>query len=278
MPPNTSPAIAALISTVSREVDYANRKTHKAIYDQIKDHVLPTTSSESCPPLPIAVYAIRNLLEPTVVLSLIPELLALLVHLEVLRTHAVDQARQLLHPTGGANPSVNTLDTEDREALEALIKPSRISAQRIIFRKIVHACCLLHIHHLWRAYDADNNPPLTNYLIDYFPAFFTRDPDIRDACATALRERPWHYNISDDELDGNREAGAQAAEFMVNAAQYTDDPHRYCEEHGHDIDATFDDLFPAPDTEPIRATIMRFCEKVQTACELVQSVHCNISP
>ncbi|KAJ8481671.1 hypothetical protein ONZ51_g5838 [Trametes cubensis] len=233
-----SPSISALINTVSGDLDYTNRKTHQAIYDRIKGHVLPTVSPDDCPPLPLMIYAIRNILEPTLVLSLIPELLKLLAHLEVLRAHAVSLANQLLQSTGDTDSSGQSLDTEDREALVALTKPSRVSAQRTIFRKIIHACCLLHIHNLWRAYDAENDPPLTNHLIDYFPAFFARDPDIRDACATALKERPWHYKITDDELEDNREAGAQAAEFMVNAAQYTDDPHRYCEEHGYDSPGT----------------------------------------
>ncbi|KAI0325318.1 hypothetical protein GY45DRAFT_1330460 [Cubamyces sp. BRFM 1775] len=278
MPPKTSAAIASLVSTVSGDIHYANRNIHRAIYDRIKGNVIPSAPLDGCPPLPLIIYAIRNILEPTPVLSLIPELLRLLVHLEILRTHTVDLAYQLLQSTGNSDSPGHSLDTEDCEALEALTKPSRVSAQRLIFRKIIHACCLLHIHHLWRTYDTESNPPLTNYLIDYFPAFFARDPDIRDACATALKERPWHYNITDDELEGNREAGAQTAEFMVNAAQYTDDPRKYCEEHGHATDVTFDDLFPAPDAEHIRATILRFCEKVQTACELVQSVHRNLSP
>ena len=155
-----SPSISALINTVSGDLDYTNRKTHQAIYgqeltptelqcahcsplDRIKGHVLPTVSPDDCPPLPLMIYAIRNILEPTLVLSLIPELLKLLVHLEVLRTHTVSLANELLQPTGDTDPSGQSLDTDDREALVALTKPSRVSSQRTIFRKIIHACCLL---------------------------------------------------------------------------------------------------------------------------------------
>ncbi|CDO76944.1 hypothetical protein BN946_scf184709.g6 [Trametes cinnabarina] len=169
-------------------------------------------------------------------------------------------------------PHVPLLSEDERDALEALVRPSRLLAQRTIYRKVIHGCCMLHIHHLWRTFDAREDRPLTDYLIEYFPAFFTRDPDLLGDCARALRDCPWHYKLTDDELDENRAVGAQAARFVSAAGRYTEDPQAYCEQNGYDPDASFDDLFPPPDPGSISAAIMHFVEKVQLAHDGLQSM------
>ncbi|KAI8974022.1 hypothetical protein BD414DRAFT_498897 [Trametes punicea] len=266
-----SAIIAALSRHLSKnDIDYGDATFHRNVYSYVKNKVIPVVPSSACPPLPVIVYAIRNILEPSLLLPLIPHLLQLLVHLEILRTDAVSKMREMLRRDSKRSSRGSLLTQDEREAVEALVKPSRLVAQRTIFRKVVHGCCVLHIHHLWRTYDAEKDPPLTTYLIDYFPAFFERDPDIRAQCVKALEDCPWHYNLTEEELEENRHVGAQAAEFMLGAAQYVEDPKQYCMNHGHHVDASFDDIFPPPDKDSISAAIMRFIEMVQLAYDTLQ--------
>lgn len=103
---------------------------------------------DACPPLPVIVYAIRNilLLSPPS-LNFIPSLLRLLAHLESVRTYTVEKLRDILRLdevlASQEDCAVRTLADEDRQALETLTKPGRIAAQRTVYRKIVDSCCLL---------------------------------------------------------------------------------------------------------------------------------------
>ncbi|KAI0364142.1 hypothetical protein BV20DRAFT_1057457 [Pilatotrama ljubarskyi] len=258
------------------EVDYADRAFHRALFTHIEKKVVPTVPPDASPPLPILVYAIRNILRPQPILSLIPRLLHLLAHLEILRSQTLTHIQNILHRhrqyASKPHDAIRLLDHEERDALQSILDPPRLKAQRTVYREVIHGCCLLHIHHLWRTYDPAKDPPLTTLLIDYFPAFFQRDPDIRPQCQTALKVRPWHYAITEQELNENRRVGQQAAQFMLDAAQYVDDPAKYCADHGHDATALFDDLFPAPDVRKIVDAIELFIETVQLACDTVQSV------
>ncbi|KAI0349953.1 hypothetical protein OH77DRAFT_1525259 [Trametes cingulata] len=254
-------------------VEYADSAFHRSLFTSIQRSVLPVVPPDACPPLPVIVYAIRNILRPQPILSLIPRLLHLLVHLELLRSHSLANVDKiLLRDRELASQHSPLLDHEERDALQSLLEPSRIRAHRTVYRQLVHAFCLLHIHHLWRTYDPAKDPPLTTFLIDYFPAFCNRDPDIRPQCQSALNERPWHYAITDEELDENGKVGQQAAQFMFNAAEYADDPTKYCKNHGLDPSASFDDLFPAPDVQNIVTAVELFIQTVQLVCDTVQSV------
>ncbi|OSC99775.1 hypothetical protein PYCCODRAFT_1453609 [Trametes coccinea BRFM310] len=282
IPPRTGPPQARVDKLVKhitqQDADYSNIHFHRTVYSYVKDKIVPTASSSACPPLPVIVYAIRNILEPTCLPALVPRLLQLLAHLEAIRTDSANKIRTILDLDASSSDSgahnTPSLSKEDREVLETLVRPSRLQAQRTIFRKLIHGCCMLHIHHLWRTFDPNRDPPLTAAIIDYFPAFLTRDPDpdLRASCARALAERPWHHALSPAELEENRAVGVQAAEFMVGAARYVEDPHGYCEEHALDPGASFDELFPPPDPETISATIMRFVEKVELAYDTLQSI------
>ncbi|KAI0759965.1 hypothetical protein BD413DRAFT_617468 [Trametes elegans] len=277
MPPNKPKSYADALSTrLSNNVDYSDDKFHRNVFTHIKDKITPTASVESCPPLPVIVYAIRNILEPEPVLALLPQLLRLLAHLESVRAHTVVRIEEVLRLnqqlSAQDNADARPLDTDAREALQALTKPSRLAAQRTVYRKVVHGCCLLHIHHLWRTYDPGRDPPLTAALLGYFPAFLAQDPDNHADCVRALAQHPWHHAATPDELAENRRVGAQAAEFMLNAAQYTEAPREYCDERGYDADAPFDVLFPPPDVRSIAGAIMRFVDMVRLPTDTLQSI------
>ncbi|KAI0665700.1 hypothetical protein C8Q78DRAFT_985946 [Trametes maxima] len=203
--------------------------------DLIKRRVLPSVASSACPPLPVLVYATKSILEPTLVLAQIPSLLRLLVHLEILRNRAANTIHHVLlqsvQPSNHKSQGRVVLDDTERETLEKRTKASRLLAQRKVYRKIIDGCCLLHIHHLWRTYDESKDPPLTDHLIAYFPAFFTRDPDLRPNCEAALKQLPWHHDITEQELAENSLVGAQAAQFVLDAAQYAENPQQYCADH-----------------------------------------------
>ncbi|KAI9064583.1 hypothetical protein FKP32DRAFT_1675540, partial [Trametes sanguinea] len=84
---------------------------------------------------------------PTCLAALVPRLLQLLAHLEAIRTDTAAKIRTVLEldaqATDGAARAGPSLSKEDREVLEALARPSRLLAQRTIFRKIIHGCCML---------------------------------------------------------------------------------------------------------------------------------------
>ncbi len=88
-----------------------------------------------------------------------------------------------------------------------------------------------HIHHLWRIYDPETDAPLTTALINYFPTFVMRDPDMREQCRASLKTHPWHYGLTDEERAANSETGQRAAEFIVGASQYLEDPAAYCSDN-----------------------------------------------
>ncbi|KAI0645322.1 hypothetical protein C8Q79DRAFT_971061 [Trametes meyenii] len=252
--------------------DYADIEFHRQIYDLMKSCILPTVSSPACPPLPVLVYATRSILEPTLVFAQLPSLLRLLVHLEILRNHAANAIHSILrrdaHSPSNHNGKDNAvLSHEERETLEKRTKLSRLHAQRKVYRKIIDGCCLLHIHHVWRTYDETKDLPLTDHLIAYFPVFFTRDPELRPSCEAALVQHPWHHDITKEELTENSLVGAQATQFVLDAAQYAEDPRQYCVDHQRDLDTPFNDLFPPPDVDKLSEAIMRPHSPLYSSCD-----------
>ncbi|OJT02231.1 hypothetical protein TRAPUB_7258 [Trametes pubescens] len=292
-----SEAVSVLVGHLPRNGgEYANYNLHKAIFTHVEKKVAPAAPSAACPPLSVIVYAIQNILTITPPsLGLLPSLLQLLVHLEIVRLDLIakltDVLRQHDHHASQNDHPVRLLPDADRRALEGLTKPSRVAAQRTVYRELIDSCCLLHIHHLWRTDDPDRSAPITTPLIDYFPSFFARDPATRAQCAAALNARPWHHGITPDELAKNARVGAQAAEFMVRAAQYAADPVGYATEHGYALplppggrvleltdpdrfapDAEFDDVFPPPDLDKIAQAVQRFIGMVQPAHDALRLI------
>ncbi|KAH9846777.1 hypothetical protein C2E23DRAFT_872201 [Lenzites betulinus] len=255
-------AVASLLGRLpASDAEYDSYALHARIYSYLEHDVLPAAPSDACPPLPVVAYAINNILhiQPPA-LHLIPSLLRLLVHVEVIRAHAIQKLRDLLQ-----SPSLaDKLHKSQRDSLELLVKPSRLLPARQSpptsrSSTLIRTDVSQHIHYLWRTFDAEKDPPLTAILIDYFPAFFQaeNDPAIRAQCTAALKERPWHHDITDVELEENQRVGAQAVQFMVDAARYADDPEAYCSAH-----SVFDDIFPPPDFTQIAAVVARFSSRV----------------
>ncbi|RPD53326.1 hypothetical protein L226DRAFT_517130 [Lentinus tigrinus ALCF2SS1-7] len=255
----------------SHDDDYQDPNFHRAVYDHIKGQVNPVVPSSSCPPFPVLAYAVRNILEPSFLIQEIPNLLRLIVHLELLRQHIVGTMQRIIRHSDDPRMPIS-LDSDHYRVLTQLIGPKRLAAQRTVYRKIVNGCCLLHIHHLWRIYNPEKDPPLTTSLINYFPTFVQRDPDLRDECCASRKTHPWHYAISEDELAANCETGQRAAGFMFGASQYLDDPAEYCSNHGFDPDTPFDDIFPPPDSLQIVEAIKRYIKMVKNAVDALEHV------
>ena len=153
--------VASLIDFVALHDDkYGDQDFHRVVYSSyqhdgrnsktltlsfvahIADQVLTVVSSTACPPLPILVYAIRNILEPSFIRQEIPNLLRLIVHLELLRQDIVRTMQRILRDAD--NPALPiSLDPERRRALDQLTAAKRLAAQRTVYRKIVNGCCLL---------------------------------------------------------------------------------------------------------------------------------------
>ncbi|KAI1787823.1 hypothetical protein LXA43DRAFT_1064075 [Ganoderma leucocontextum] len=237
-------------------------------------HPNPSTA----PPLPVLLYAIRNILQPSLLLDQIPELLALVVHLEIFRTNTIENIHRLLQrdksfPRNNS-PSVRLLSHQHRALLHSLASPKQLSATRTIYRKIIHGSCLLHIHHLWSNYDPQlpNSPSPLEYLIDYFPAFAQRDQAAANQCQAALINWPWHYNLSQDELRENDKKGQEAANFLVAASQYLDDPDRYCLEKGFQVRQSFDTILPPPSQDDTVHAITKYMTAVSQAAAALEAI------
>ncbi|KAI0629086.1 hypothetical protein C8Q77DRAFT_1144916 [Trametes polyzona] len=258
--------------------EFENYRLHKDIYTWLENQNGKAVDLDAaCPPLAVITYATRNIifLDPPN-LDLLPSLLRLVVHLEIVRLDTTNRILDILRLCQLKAPSTSTrhpiLREERHAALEKLTKPSRVAVHRKVYREIIHGCCLLHIHHLWRTHRSDTESTVISYAVDYFPAFFKDDPDYRDACARALRVRPWHYGVTDVELADNRRVGKQAATFMLNASSFAQDPEEYCVAHGYDPSSTFEDLFPACDFHSIADAIERFIGMVHQERNALQSV------
>ncbi|RDX41408.1 hypothetical protein OH76DRAFT_1475813 [Lentinus brumalis] len=243
----------------------------RAVYNHVEDTIKPDAPSSACPPLPVLVYAIRHILEPSFILQEIPPLLRLIVHLELIRQRTVSTMQRMLRDADDPDVPLS-LSTEDHHVLAQLTGAKRLAAQRTVYRKIVNGCSLLHIHHLWRIYDPETDAPLTTALINYFPAFVMRDPDMRDRCRASLKTHPWHYGLTDEERAANRETGQRAAEFIVGASQYLEDPAAYCSDNEFAPDTPFDEMFPPPDAAQIGEAVMRYIKMVKTAADALEGV------
>ena len=280
------------------------------IADYISKQIRPSVSSNSCPPLQVIIYAIRSILNPTFVFQEIPNLLKLLVHLEVVRQAQVRTMRTLLHKQ---KELLLPLDTIDR--LERRTKESVLEAHRGLYRNNIHGCCLLvcvafcflsplrhssgvrstqqHIHYLWRNYDPDVDRPLHDVLVTYFPALAKRDPDLRDKCDEALETCPWNHDLSEDELVVNADWGREAVQFMVGAALYEDDPEGYCQQRGsvpsrfvfpftslliaiprrrRKNTTTLEELFPPPNSQEIAEGIERSIATVSKSAGVLDAI------
>ncbi|KAI0752982.1 hypothetical protein C8Q80DRAFT_1149484 [Daedaleopsis nitida] len=263
-PTTASNDMDALLDVVQSmdDDDYGDHKIHASVYECLKYDVFPSSLPTSCPPLPLVVYAIRNIIQPSFLLQEIPSLLRLLVHLEIIRKRLLGTVDSLLCSPDLSAALLLNVDAADK--LKRIGQPIVRDAQRTVYRQIIHACCLLHVRHVWRNFNPEIHPPLPQLLVDYFPAFAERETDLRQSCMDARKNLPWHHDTTQDELDANREQGTIAARFVYNAGRYGEDPESYCRDHGVDMNSSFDDLFPPPDTENVVKTIMRFIKMVIT--------------
>ncbi|PIL30987.1 hypothetical protein GSI_05680 [Ganoderma sinense ZZ0214-1] len=271
--------LLALSRRLSRpDLNMSDRASHLDIYNTAVRVAQRRPNPSTAPPLPLLLYAIRNILEPSFLLLQTPELLDLIVHLEIFRLNAADKVQHILRRDQSFrrnnSPPVRLLSDQDRSILRSFISTSQLTATRIIYRKIIHGCCLLHIHHLWANYDPrhPDAPSPLNYLVDYFPAFAQHDPAARNSCQTAFATCSWHYNLSQDELHDNDKVGQEAAQFLVAASQYLDDPDDYCLQKGFQIGESFDTIFPPPSQEETVAAIAKYMRAVTQVAGAIEAI------
>ncbi|TBU23852.1 hypothetical protein BD311DRAFT_767672 [Dichomitus squalens] len=268
-------AIQRISNAVSAPAfDIADGTLRRHVYNDIKDNVLPLVPSTATPPLPVLVYAVHNIIQPSFVLGQIPDLLSLLAHIEVFRLNTIEKINRILRRDKtlrrDRSPSVRLLADHDRDDLERIVSPSRVQAARKVYRQIVHGCSLLHIHHIWRT--SPGGPSPLHYLIQYFPYFVQRDQDAAPQCTAALSTYPWHYNLSRPEQRENEEIGEVAANFILGASQYLDDKEGYCRENGYDADEPFEAIFPPPRQDANVNAIDKYMSVVTGAADTLQAI------
>lgn len=103
--------------------------------DSIND-VAKAMPSASSPPLALVIYAVRNIIEPSFLPQLIPNLLRLIVHLEIIRNARTETIRRIL-----SQPDALSLTSEELGALRKCIELQ--APFRKVYREVINACCLL---------------------------------------------------------------------------------------------------------------------------------------
>ncbi|KAM5531104.1 hypothetical protein V8D89_015218 [Ganoderma adspersum] len=278
--------LLALSRRLSRpNLDMSDQAFHLDIYNAAAHIARRHPNPSTAPPLPVLLYAIRNILEPSFLLVQIQDLLDLIVHLEIFRINTVEKVQHILRRDQSFrpnnSPSVRLLSDQHRSILHSFTSTSQLTAARIIYRKIIHGCCLLsahfipkHIHYLWANFDPHDPdaPSPLRYLIDYFPAFAQHDKAAHDGSKAALASYSWHYNLSQDELRENDKVGQEAAQFLVAASQYLDDPDNYCLQNGFRVGESFDAIFPPPSQEETVVAITKYMRAVTQVADALKAI------
>ncbi|OBZ69502.1 hypothetical protein A0H81_10555 [Grifola frondosa] len=206
--------------------------------DKIKATILPGMPETQCPPFAVFNYAIRNILQPTFLVAQSHDLLTLLGHVELIR-------RDRYLKRG------RTLDEAERAKLARLTSAKLANAHRMIFRQLVNALSMLDIRYLWQSPQSYEIPAR---LAMYFPSLFQEEEEESEeegAGAEAREKYVFHCEMTEAETEENRKVGLTCAQFVSEAAKHEEDPASFCEENGHEHDATFDEVFPPPDHDGI---------------------------
>ncbi|KAI0918620.1 hypothetical protein AcV5_002560 [Taiwanofungus camphoratus] len=202
---------------------------HFLSIDFLTNIIIPAVPNNSCPPFPVLIYAIRNIIEPTFLVAQIPDLLVLIAHANIIRKHAISKARKILswndHYKRHPQRDIRTLAEKDRQLLETFTLES--DKLQKMYRKIVNGCFQIDIYHLFfspQSYD------LWPRLQMYFPGQFDDDPDSekRDAHIIETRAKHlFHYDMTDEEQQGSRVIGVYCAQFVRDASKFMQDPEAF---------------------------------------------------
>ncbi|KAG5335752.1 hypothetical protein C0989_000464 [Termitomyces sp. Mn162] len=160
-----------LIASVG-DVDQTPRHNHKEIYQYIEREILSPKSSiiKQVPPLQVVIYAINNILYPTLVTRRIPQLLDLLATVEFYRKRTLASSLEATiwneyYEVQNEN-TVYRLSEEDGTYLKRLESDS--ISMRTMYITLVSECCQLDMYLLLTA----KPPSMTDFLIrfnEYFP-------------------------------------------------------------------------------------------------------------
>ena len=101
----------------------------------IKENVIPFASQEDCPPVYVLAYAIREIAQPTLNHSMIPDLLKFLAMVEQLRQKAVDEAACALSLATGSETSI-VFTKSEKTALRGIADQGRSVVDRNKYRFI----------------------------------------------------------------------------------------------------------------------------------------------
>ncbi|CCM04623.1 uncharacterized protein FIBRA_06807 [Fibroporia radiculosa] len=276
---NLSSNVTILSRTISSGVDFSDYQLRKDLYDHIKTivHQLRSDANVTCPPLVVIYYAIRNILEPTLLKNQILDLLTLLAHVNVARKHTISATKNVLNWNTvyktWPKENVRTLSRADQELLEGFVYES-VGLQST-YRDVVHACFKLDIYHTFVS--GASNEAWLNLLKIYFPHQF------EGFCAQAVKQGAaeisasclFHYDLSEEEHKSNDDVGMQCALFASNASCYLESPAEYCKQLGVSPESTFEELFPRPSEDALRVLVYLYLAKVEEIVNTLESMFGN---
>ena len=97
-------------------------------------------SSTACPPLPVTVHAILDIIRPTFLPARMPALLHLIAHLETTRLYLCKTLRIITDPS---NPDSELLSSAEKERLGLVCMPSALQSHRKTYRSVVNMGSLI---------------------------------------------------------------------------------------------------------------------------------------
>jgi len=212
--------------------------------------------------LRVLIYAIRNILRPTLVYEQIPDLLRLLGHVNVIRKYAIFKTTAILkwneRYVRYPQPDVRTLSDTERELLEGFSQGSE-GIQKL-YRDVVNAFCYFDVYNTFVS--SEQNIAWVGRMKTYFPGQFPIFAQSDLEVAEIRTKMLFHYELTEQELKESRLVGVRCAEFVRDAAAFMEN----LQAHGATSGAsnhTLRNLFPPPEEASIRKKLERYLKNVE---------------
>jgi len=192
----------------SLKVDEYTTSDHKDIYTYIEQKILNQDSlfKTRVPPLDLILYAIRNIMRPSMVADQIPDLLDLLAAVEFYRNVSLGKANDALVYNDwykAKDERAISLTHEERTDLESQVKMADVL--RAIYFNLILQYCQFDVYTLW-SHHPDSMTDLILRMSDYFPRL--------NKNYTTPTPRLFLHDLSDDENDQLHKTGLGCCRFV----------------------------------------------------------------
>ncbi|KAH8103521.1 hypothetical protein BXZ70DRAFT_926087 [Cristinia sonorae] len=203
--------------------------------------VYASSNSDSAKPpsFQIVVYAIQRILRPTFIYCQIPDILSLLVDIEMMRQRLVKIAQRL---------SRTRLDKKERVAVDTILQEDKDCRKTL--RSIVNSLASLDIHTILRDAAMRNKTDRAPRVVDesimlYFGKPFGEQPHPPQTLHEWACWYHFHENLTDEEAVDLCRTAEKITELTIDVAAYVQDRKTYAENIGmSEKEATFDACFP----------------------------------